>query len=561
MQVYLTVIGIVIAFLFIAFLLGIRDERTAKRMLLDEIRRWYGREPIMPIANQRKKIIPKYFENHKNSFFIDDITWNDLNLDAVYDRINYCRSGAGQEYLYYLLRCPKQDDDFSSFEKDIKTFQENARLREDCQVLFAQMKDTNRFSLYDYLKKIDDAPKLNKMSHIIPDILLLISMLLCFVNFNIFFIVLLCVVFYQVIRYFQIKAEISTYLNIFAYVIKLIDVSNRLCDLQDAEVLEDVSTLKSCNDKMESFKSGSFILVSPTRLSNTGNPISIILDYFCMITHLDIIKFISMQKDISENISTVDEMVTGLGSIESRLSIALYRASLKGAYCVPTFKVESVLKAIDLYHPNVKNAVANSLETDKGILITGSNASGKSTFLKTVAINALFAQSIHTVLAKEYSAPLYRIYSSMALRDDLSFGESYYIVEIKSLKRIIDAAKASGNTVLCFIDEVLRGTNTTERIAASTQILKSLSHENITCFAATHDIELSYLLDDYKNFHFEGLIEEDDVSFDYKFKEGPAKNRNAISLLSKMNYDEDIVEKARKMADYFDETGTWKADL
>lgn len=109
----------------------------------------------------------------------------------------------------------------------------------------------------------------------------------------------------------------------------------------------------------------------------------------------------------------------------------------------------------------------------QGVLLTGSNASGKSTFLKTVAVNGILAQTIHTCLADRYASCFYQMYTSMALRDDLQSQESYYIVEIKSLKRILDHV-GEEVPMICFVDEVLRGTNTVERIAASSQILKSM---------------------------------------------------------------------------------------
>ena len=214
----------------------------------------------------------------------------------------------------------------------------------------------------------------------------------------------------------------------------------------------------------------------------------------------------------------------------------------------------------ELFHPLIENAVPNDIVSERGVLITGSNASGKSTFLKTCAINAIFAQSIHTVLGKGYKAPLYRIYSSMALKDDIFEGDSYYIVEIKSIKRILDAAAEKGCQVLCFVDEVLRGTNTVERIAASTQILKELSREKVQCFAATHDIELTSLLkEEYNIYHFEGDVTDNDVKFDYMIKSGPATTRNAIRLLSVLGYEKELVENAQKMADGFLEKGSWEA--
>ena len=113
--------------------------------------------------------------------------------------------------------------------------------------------------------------------------------------------------------------------------------------------------------------------------------------------------------------------------------------------------------------------------------------------------------------------------------------------------------------VLCFIDEVLRGTNTVERIAASSQILYDIAEKNVMCFAATHDIELTEMLEDtYANYHFQEEVLENDVYFNYKLYKGKATSRNAIRLLSVMGYPQLIVENAEKMAEEFTQNGMWK---
>ena len=238
-------------------------------------------------------------------------------------------------------------------------------------------------------------------------------------------------------------------------------------------------------------------------------------------------------------------------------AIGAFRTSLE-KYCIPEFDKRRGIKAGNLYHPLLEKPVKNSILTEKGVLITGSNASGKSTFLKTVAVNAILAQTIHTCMADHYHAGLYRIMSSMALRDDLAGGDSYYIVEIKSLKRILNQIGENGNPVLCFVDEVLRGTNTVERIAASTQILKSLARSSVLCFAATHDIELTHLLERYyNNYHFEEEIIDNDVVFHYRLLKGRATTRNAIKLLGVMGYDDTIIREAEEMAENFLKKGSW----
>ena len=145
----------------------------------------------------------------------------------------------------------------------------------------------------------------------------------------------------------------------------------------------------------------------------------------------------------------------------------------------------------------------------------------------------------------------------MALRDDISSGESYFIVEIRSLKRILDESRKK-EPLLCVIDEVLRGTNTIERIAASSQILNALRGNWLLSFAATHDIELSYILDEiYTNYHFEEEVREHEVVFNYLLQPGRATTRNAIRLLDMLGYDPKLVKNAGNAAADFERTGVW----
>ena len=215
------------------------------------------------------------------------------------------------------------------------------------------------------------------------------------------------------------------------------------------------------------------------------------------------------------------------------------------------------MRVSGMTHPLLKNAVPNELDTVSPLLITGSNASGKSTYLKTAALCAVMAQAICTVTADDYHASAFRIYSSMALSDNLLAGESYYIVETKSLKRIIE--KIDGPVpLLCTIDEVLRGTNTVERIAASSKILEVIADRGALCLAATHDIELCDLLSKkYDMYHFEEQVGLSEMLFDYKIRTGKAVSRNAINLLKLMGFDDEIVSGAHDRANAYVQKGTW----
>ena len=146
----------------------------------------------------------------------------------------------------------------------------------------------------------------------------------------------------------------------------------------------------------------------------------------------------------------------------------------------------------------------------------------------------------------------------MAVSDSIEEGDSYYVAEIKAIKRIIDYA-AHGERVFCILDELLRGTNTVERVAAASTILKEISGYNLICLAATHDIELCRLLsDDYRQFHFRENVVGDHMTFDYKIQDGPTKTRNAIKLLSIMGFEEKIIKDSEERANRFVTTGEWK---
>ena len=98
-----------------------------------------------------------------------------------------------------------------------------------------------------------------------------------------------------------------------------------------------------------------------------------------------------------------------------------------------------------------------------------------------------------------------------------------------------------------------------ERIAASTQIMRMLAADHAVCFAATHDVELTKLLEqEYDNYHFEERIEEDDIFFPYKLIPGPATTRNAIALLKMLGYDSNIIREAETMAERFLADGSWQ---
>jgi DNA mismatch repair ATPase MutS len=195
--------------------------------------------------------------------------------------------------------------------------------------------------------------------------------------------------------------------------------------------------------------------------------------------------------------------------------------------------------------------VPNSLAVeDASVLITGSNMSGKTTFVRAIGVNALLAQTLHTVCADVWRAPMLRVRTSIGRSDSLTEGKSYYLAEVESVRALVQA-KAGGQQHLFLLDEIFRGTNTTERVAAAAAVLAYLNRGTDLVIVATHDIEVLDLLGDtYAAHHFREEIADGAVSFDYRIHGGPSSTRNAIALLEVMEYPAALVADARVALDW-----------
>lgn len=171
--------------------------------------------------------------------------------------------------------------------------------------------------------------------------------------------------------------------------------------------------------------------------------------------------------------------------------------------------------------------------------------SGKSTFLRVLGVNTVLAQSIGTCFARRFEASRLRVLCSMRASDDVVSGKSRYLAEAERLRAVVEQAEDGGPT-LCLIDELLSGTNASERLAASEAILEHLRAAGALVVAATHDLELAAQLQgSFDTYNFANDFAGDDLRFDHRIRLGPARNRNAIELLARLGYPPRLVERAR----------------
>ncbi|MCR5829557.1 MAG: hypothetical protein K6F93_04305 [Lachnospiraceae bacterium] len=552
MEVVLVVLGLVI----ILAVKGIYDRKNLKKKLLARVEYTYGKIPDKKLTEEKKESLKYYHKLHPTPYDVDDITWNDLNMDNVFDLVNSCNSAYGEEYLYAMLRSPQvSEEKLKERGNLIKIFSKKKTLRNQLSMHFANMGIMKKISVFEYMGSLKNASLEGAGIHILLDFLFALSIAYIFINPPFGIIASIVMLIANIFTYFKYKTKIENYFVIIGFIVRSLKSAQELSSIKDEEILPYMERLKNCVKEFNGLRHGAW-LVSTTGMGSSDMA-QIMLDYLRMLFHLDLIKFNLMYKTFLNKEKYFNEIFETIGLLDSMIAVASFR-EMMGRNCEPDFHAEKKISVDGLYHPLIESPIPSSFSTERSVLLTGSNASGKSTFLKSVAINQILSQTIYTALAIEFHTTFFNIMSSMALKDDIIGGQSYYIVEIRSLKRIIERMNDEV-PVLVFIDEVLKGTNTLERIAASSRILLSLSASRSLCFAATHDIELTFILENYyNNFHFEETVSENEVIFDYTLREGRAVSRNAIKLLSILGYPDEIIESATEMAQSYLTTNEWK---
>jgi len=541
---------IILAIVLIATMLitSIISNIRAKRRRIASIKAAYGKPPVTDDFIQLESIsrYARHIETHSPcAKRVDAITWNDLDMDKVFNRINICQTSVGEEYLYNCLHeLPLNNQALAKREGLIQFFADNADARLAVQELFASRMGKEN---YNGLVSLMFAPStsLLKYRHLYTALAILPLVMLPIMLINILagiicFVAALAV---NMVVYYRTEKHIAVEIPTIKYLACLL----RCCkDLSKMKALESQPIMHDISRHYKSLKSVKRNI--PNMASSLkGEIVEMFFEYMNIMFLYDIRNFNKLMKAIKERSEEFHALYRTFGEVDMSICIASFRQSLP-EYSQPEFGTGSEVEFTDIYHPLIPVPVTNSGTVSNNSLITGSNASGKSTFIKALAINGILAQTINTCAAKAYKARFSLVVTSMVMRDDLIGGESYFIVEIKSLKRILDLVEKYPCT--CFVDEILRGTNTAERIAASAAVLEHLNAKDTLCVAATHDIELTRILaGKYDNYHFREQVTDDGIVFDYKLLDGPATTRNAIKLLRFMAFDAVIVERAEVLAE------------
>lgn len=463
-------------------------------------------------------------------------------MDDVFDRLNTCQSSVGEEYLYALLHRGLGESE-ELFRRGLELLGGDRELRisicEKLKTLGSMNYNSVAETCFD--KKLtanEENEAIYKWLPFLPIAAAAAGLMFGGVGAVLGFIA------------GSITNMVVYYKNSFKYAAEK-GMMKYLCGmLYCGKALGEVSDDPLFGELTEMFKPFEGIAKKLAGISRAGGVQDsdmgeMILGYVKIVTFKEINSFFEVKRIAAKNGEDIRKIYERIGLLDAVCAVLNYRGSC-GVYCEPSFTDRKEICFKSMVHPLIENAVSNDFEMVGNILITGSNASGKSSFVKAAAVNAVLVQSILTCTAESFSLHRCRVVTSMAVRDDICAGDSYFVAEIKSMRRIVEAAQ--NEYCFCVIDEILKGTNTAERIAASVSVLTVLAGTGSLCAAATHDIELTDIMaDKYRNVHFTERIEDNNVLFDYKVREGAARTRNAIKLMKINGFPDEIIDMAENL--------------
>lgn len=483
--------------------------------------------------------------------FADDLTWDDLDMDSVFDRLNACESSVGEEWLYAVLHDPVGQREAAPAREALMASLEAApEVRMKAQMALARLGKVAYNGLPGYIYEAESKTMKNTWLYRLLSALPLVFLLAApFTRgVTLWFFVMSAIA--NGLLYYHIRKQMLTNLltvHYFAGVLQCCERIGKIQELADQplvrELMAHYRVFRSLRGRM------------PNVFAGMSGDLDTLAEYVHIIFLSDLRRYNTILDRICKNNADFHRLYQCLGELDLSIGLLSVRGSLP-FYTKPVYTRENRMDFRGLYHPLIKDPVTNDGAITRDSIVTGSNASGKSTFIKALAVNALLAQTLNTCTAEAFTLRPSLVMTSMAVRDDVTAGDSYFITEIKSLKRILDRVALGPCT--CFIDEILKGTNTVERIAASAAVLSYLSRQDCLCLVASHDIELTEILKDtYDNYHFREQITDEGITFDYKLKDGPSATRNAIALLHYMAFDDQIVGDSEALVDRFLRTQKW----
>ncbi|MFQ9924909.1 MAG: MutS-related protein [Beduini sp.] len=473
----------------------------------------------------------------KNEYFIA----KDLDLlgkHSLFQFLNVAKTSLGQQKLVDSLVHPNYSlEELSQRQAAVKELAENVDFSIEIQTLLA---DTNKkddiAALKEFLKKIQKGIKPQRYAWIVRFVTVMIMILSLFKVFgaasgSVMFLGILVNLLVANIgglsyhTHFELVHSISKSLNRYQDIFTLIQETHCHSPYLEA-LLKDIQNGKAAQGIHDIYLVSEMISQRQNVIGNFFLNGLVVYDLLC------IDRLAKWKTRYSEEVLTWFDQ---FGELEALLSLAIIPQT-KTVTAFPTLVEQPLMIDFNgVYHPlmNQEEAVANPFHlVHQANIITGSNMSGKTTFLRTLGINMVLAFAGGALCAEKATLSYMHVLTSMRIEDELSSGTSTFYAELKRIKQMIDESDKH-IPICCFIDEIFKGTNSADRIVGAKAAIERLIKDNVLVFVSTHDFELCDLEKTLplSNYHFKEDYADKQITFDYQIRSGRCHTTNARYLL------------------------------
>ncbi|NMD37093.1 MAG: hypothetical protein GYA87_00235, partial [Christensenellaceae bacterium] len=470
-------------------------------------------------------------EHHNINNAIDNTSWDDLDMNRVFYKLKGTVTSSGDESLYTQLH---NIDGMANSNQIWDYFQNN---KDVVNYIVSKLKMANRLD-FDFKYTIKNGFKmpftdkfLSIIFGILPSLFVILAIIFKIDRFIMF---ALLSFFTNMYYYYRFEKKYRQLSSTIYYLNAMLFAGDKITK---EKLLSHVNKAYDIEAKFSPFKN----LLKRLGTINFLNKLDFFGDYLNIFFMIKPINNVIASGIIISDTDKLFDYLDIIGRIDMDIALSNFYYKNMDALCIPNITQKKQIEAEGIYHPLIKNAVANDIVFNTSLAITGSNMSGKSTFLRTIGINALLAQSVGFAFAKSLSMPKMNIVSSINIKDDVLEGTSYFMQESIAIKRMVQNVE-NNIPSLFLIDEIFKGTNPSERIAAASEICKVLDTDNSILIVATHDLNLLPLIPKYQKYYFTEDVSDDDIKFSYKIQKGVASKRNAIKILKYLKYPDYLID-------------------
>jgi MutS domain V len=472
---------------------------------------------------------------------VDDKTWSDLEFPRLFRVIDTTITPIGRQYLFERLRT----HEYATEEMDRRlhaydVLGSKRKLREDIQLALQQLNIDSAAYIADLLLG-PEPERLRQSGLVVPCMLLAIGAIILAIAHLVPVWLWLIPIAINVTINFRVDAKLGQNVDALLECGRMLGVAHRIAAVRSDGSFEYLSRLKSEAGARKGLQSQVTWLAELDRIRSIpvlGGVVEIVNSFFLLKLAIYTRSIERFSRSRAQWVSTFQL----IGAVDASIAVANFLCR-HPVHCRPSVVGEHEIRIENGYHALISKPVGNSIElVNRSALVTGSNMTGKTTFIKMIAMNVVLGHTLGICLADQATLPRSPVRALVRGDQAVETGKSRYFAEAEAIRDFIDES-AAGDCSIFILDEPFSGTNTVERIAIGKAVLSAIS-ANAQILVTTHDVELQHLLGDrFELFYFQ---EDPTVEsfFDHRLHSGASTQRNAIRVLERLGYPTAIIAEA-----------------